>query len=163
MRKYRADYRSAKANTTGYNANPSPRRPPSEGSDAPERTRLLRESESILKLERDPWSRSVSRSERIDDNLRMHYHRSEGSQSSTQFEHASCPSDSFPAYPSSQPQSPQPSTTAPSTPSHGRLTRNVSFATLPLVPEATAALSATLPAAMMPLYPALVKKSDSAR
>ena len=158
MRKYRADYRSAKANAPEYDTKTHHQRPPSEGSDAPERSRSIRSPNSILKQERDPWTRL----ERVADNLRMHYHRSEGSQASTSFVHASCPSETFPSYPS-QPHSPQPSTTAQSTPNPGRLTRNVSFAALPLVPEATAALSATLPAAMAPLYPTLAKKPEVPR
>ena len=170
MRKYRADYRTARANEAGYGAQYHHRRPPSEGSDSPDKARLLSEPEGILKrdkdpmkCERDPWSRL----EQMDDELRMHYQRPGASQS-TYFTNASCPSEDLYTYPKPRSTLPRTSVTAPSTPTSGRvqspapgrLTRNVSFAALPHVSESTTSLASALPAAMAPLYPTLTRKSD---
>ena len=95
MRKYRADYRTARADEAGYGAPRRRRRPPPEGSDCPDKAHLLGEPESILKKEKDPTKRERdpwSRLERVDSELRMHYQRPGASQT-TYFSNASCPTE----------------------------------------------------------------------
>ena len=171
MRKYRAVYRTARAYEAGYGAPRRRRRPPSEGSDSPDKAHLLGEPESILKgekdpmkCERDPWSRL----ERMDNELRMHYQRP-GTSQTTYFTNASCPSEDLYTYPKPRSTLPRVSVTAPSTPTArrvqsslpGPLTRNVSFAALPNTSGSTTSLTSALPAAMAPLYPTLAQKSGT--
>ena len=171
MRKYRADYRTARADEAGYGAPRRRRRPPSEGSDCPDKAHLLSEPESILKkekdptkCERDPWSRL----ERVDSELQMHYQRPGASQT-TYFTNASCPTEDLYTYPKPRSTLPRVSVTAPSTPTARRvlsplpgvLTRNVSFAALPNTSGSTTSLTSTLPVAMTPLYPTLAQKNGT--
>ena len=175
MRKYRADYRTARANEYEYETPRHYHRPPSEGADAPDNTRLLGEPGSILKRDKDPikyehdrWSRL----EQMDTDLRNHY-QWPGISQSTYFSNTSCPSEHVYTYPKSKSPLPRTSVTAPTTPTPGRvvqlpnpggLTRNVSFAALPLVSEPLpSSVTTALPAAMAPLYPTVTKKVDQTR
>ena len=172
MRKYRADYRTARMNESLYEDPRHLRRPPSEGADASDSSRLLGEPESILKKEKNPpkydherWSRL----EQMDTDLRNHYQRPGVSQS-TYFSNASCPSEHLYSYPRSRSTLPRVSVTAPTTPTPDRvvqspnpggLSRNVSFAALPVTTESTlSSVTTALPTAMAPLYPSLSKKTD---
>ena len=151
------------------------RRPPSEGADTSDSTRLLGEPESILKREKDPLKydhERWSRLEQMDTDLRNHYQRPGVSQS-TYFYNASCPSEHLYTYPKSKSPLPRASVTAPTTPTPGRvvqspnpggLTRNVSFAALPVTTESLpSSVTTALPTAMAPLYPTLTKKIDQTR
>ena len=175
MRKYRADYRTARANESVYKTPRHYRRPPSEGADAPDNTCLLGEPEGILKRDKDPLKYEHERwshLEQMDTDLRNHYQRPGVSQS-TYFSNASCPSEHLYTYPKSKSPLPRTSVTALTTPTPGRvvqspnpggLTRNVSFAALPLVTESLpSSVTTALPTAMAPLYPTLTKKIDQTR